>query len=133
MPFVGGRITAVSAKRMKDGDPGMPEIKLGIKELDVDKTKITVKYEYHAKYGDIAELTVEGELLAEETKDLAKAIADSKKNKSKLPEEFAERLLNNINYAGSVNGVFIARVLNLTPPMMPPRMKIGKQPEGKVS
>ena len=45
----------------------------------------------------------------------------------KLPDAFAEVILNAINYACGTNGVFVARPVNLSPPIVPPKIQLGPQ------
>ncbi len=56
----------------------------------------------------------------------AKAAADDWTKTKKIAGATGEQIVNAINYNASINAVFIARVFNLTPPIMPPTIKFEK-------
>jgi len=70
---------------------------------------------------------MEGVITAEEDKKLLDEIKKEWANTQRLPQSYAEVILNAINYFGGVNGVLAARVVNLSPPIMPPRFSLTKK------
>ncbi|MBI2079930.1 hypothetical protein HYT84_04130 [Candidatus Micrarchaeota archaeon] len=81
----------------------------------------TVNYEPKAGYMKILGAVY----LADKASEL-KRIADTWKKDHSLPKELTEPLLNVINMSAGINGVFIARALNLPPPLLPPRLELTK-------
>jgi len=57
--------------------------------------------------------------------DVRKAYAEWKKTRN-VSGKPGEQLINAINYSASLNSIFIARVFNLTPPVIPPSIRFGK-------
>ncbi len=128
--ITGGRITSVSAKRFSPEPTKGLKINISIDDIKVDGNNMTIDYTYIAKYEEaVGELIIKGELKAVEEK--AEDMFKAWKNKKNLPEEFANAVLNNINYTSSVNGTFIVKPLNLFPPMLPPRFTISKKKDEK--
>jgi hypothetical protein len=125
--IVGGKIEEISGK--KTSEEGMKGLNINI-ELDSVKVKgedVEMKYTYTASYAEnLGDLTIKGVLYAKEEKKLAKEIDEEWKKSKKLPDAYAEIVLNAVNYTGSANGTLIARVLNLSPPLVPPRIQIKK-------
>lgn len=52
-----------------------------------------------------------------------RAAMDEWKRSRRITGTHGELIINAINYAASVNAVFIARIFNLTPPIAPPTIK----------
>jgi len=126
--ITGERILEISGKR----EPGVNiegmNINIGLEELNVDGENVELKYEYTANYEKNAGfLKIKGTITAKEEKKLADEINEEWKKTKKVPERYAEFLLSAINYSGSANGTLIARVLNLTAPLIPPRISLGKK------
>lgn len=57
--------------------------------------------------------------------DVKKAYMEWKKTRN-VSGKTGEQLINAINYSASLNSIFIARVFNLTPPVIPPSIRFGK-------
>ena len=70
---------------------------------------------------------MEGTITAEEEKALLDQIKKEWADKQRLPQEYAEVIINAINYFGGINGVLAARVVNLSPPLVPPRFSLKKK------
>ncbi len=124
----GARITEVYAKREKINEPiqGLG-INISLNEVEVKGKEIYIKYTYTVKYEkDVGELKMDGEIFFEEDPKLAKEVEKQWKENKSLPNEFAEIVLNSINYTCSTNGVLVVRPVNLSPPMIPPRIQLGR-------
>lgn len=129
--IVGGKIERIEAEKRKEGKIEGLSINITLDDIKVKDENVEIRYTYAAKYAkDIGEISIQGILYTKEDKKLAKEISENwKKNKSKkkLPPEYASTLLSAINYTGSANGTLVARVLNLSPPLVPPRLQLEKQ------
>lgn len=126
--IVGGKIEHVEAEKKTDGKMEGLDINISLDDVKVKNEDVKIRYTYSAKYEkDVGEIKIKGVLYAKEDKKLAKEIADSwKKDKSKrkIPSNYASTILSAINYTGSANGTLIARVLGLSPPLLPPKLQV---------
>lgn len=126
--ITGERIIEISGKREPTTNISGMNINIALDEVKVSGESIELNYEYTANYEDKAGfLKIKGIIFTKENKQLAdKVKAEWAKNK-KVPEEYAEFVLSAVNYSGSANGTLIARVLNLTAPLIPPKISLGKK------
>jgi hypothetical protein len=126
--IVGGKIDSVEAiKKSEDPLKGL-NINIIMDDVKVKGENVEMAYTYTVTYDEgIGELKMKGVLYAKEEKKLAKEIEDEWKKSKKLPDAYAEGILNAINYNGSANGTMVARVLNLSPPLIPPRIQLAKK------
>jgi len=125
--IVGGKITAVEGKKMKEENPKGLSINISLTDVKTKEDTVEVEYVYTASYPEgVGELIIKGIMYAKEDKKLVKKIEDEWKKSKKVPEEYAELLLSAINYSGSANGTLLARVLNMSPPLFPPKLSLKK-------
>jgi hypothetical protein len=132
--IIGGKINEVEIKRKKDAPTTGFDINVNIKSIveEEKEKKIIIEYEYSVNYKpDVASMRIVGELIGEfsNSKEILKEWEKSKKEKrvAKLPPEFSEEVLNAINYICSVNGTILARVLNIVPPIVMPKLQLEKE------
>ena len=124
--IVGGRIDQIEGKRQNENEnmKGL-NINITIEDLKADGDSLEIGYTYTATYNDnVGHLKIKGVLIAKEDKKLVKEIKQEWDKNKKLPDNYAESTLNVINYSGSANGTLIARVLNLSAPLIPPRIQL---------
>lgn len=130
--ITGGKIVQVEAKRDKEGAVSGMNINIGIDDLVVKGDEITIQYTFLVEYQEkVGHLKMVGVLYASEEREKARAIEDMWKKTKKLPEDFAEVVLNTINYTCGVNGTFVVQPVRLTPPMQLPRVRVEMAPEEK--
>ncbi len=126
--IVGGKIEHVEATKKSENKIDGLSINIALEDIKVKGEEIEVHYTYVANYDkDIGGITIKGVIYTKEDKKLAKEIGDNwkKDGQKKLPPEYASSLLSAINYTGSANGTLVARVLNLSPPLVPPKLQVG--------
>jgi hypothetical protein len=124
----GGRIVSVEAKRDKTEAPTDIKPNIAIKDVSVNKDEIVVQYTFAALYADgVGHIKVTGLLMLKEDQKAAKEIGKMMKEDKKLPDEFAEILINQINYAGMFAGANVATIVDLPAPFAKalPQLKIG--------
>lgn len=125
--IVGGRIISVEAKRNNDAEIRGLDINIAVDDVKADGEKVDISYTYKVAYQeDVGSLTITGVLNAKEEPKSAREIADTWKKEKKLPDAFAELVLNTVNFTCGTNGTLVVRVVNLSPPMIPPRIQISK-------
>jgi hypothetical protein len=125
MAIVGGRIIYAEVNKKKEEQATGLNINVSVDDVVVNKGVLEIKYTYTVTYEkDVATLKITGYIEAKED-GADKIVAEWKKSK-KLPDSFSEDLLNAINFTCGVNGTLIVRALNLAPPMVLPKIQIGK-------
>jgi hypothetical protein len=130
--ITGGKIVYAEAKRDKEGAVSGLNINIGIDDVTVKGDEITIQYTFIVDYADkVGHLKMSGVLYASEDRSKAKEIEDMWKKSKKLPEEFAELVINTINYTCGVNGTFVVQPVRLTPPMQLPIVRVEMAPEEK--
>ena len=126
--ITGERILEISGKRESNEAIKGLGINISVDDVKVSGETVELIYEYSANYDDkVGFLKIRGQINAKEDKKLAKDIEAEWKANKKLPDNYAEMLLAAINYSGSANGTLLARVLNLTAPLIPPRIQLSKK------
>lgn len=126
--IVGGKIDSVEAVKKSEEPLKGLNINIIMDDVKVKGENVEMSYTYTVSYDEnVGELKMKGVLYAKEEKKLAKEIDDEWKKSKKLPDSYAEGILNAINYNGSANGTMVARVLNLSPPLIPPRIQLSKK------
>ncbi len=127
--ITGIKITKVEARRDKDEDMSGINVNIGIDKVSVKSGEITIDFNYAAVYAEgVGELKMVGSITAKEEAKLTRETEARWEKEKKLPDAFAELILNAINYACGTNGVFVVRPVNLSPPIIPPRIQLGEQP-----
>ena len=127
MAIRGIRITRAEITREKNEMPKGLGINMSIEKVTQEGDFVQVYFTYVADYTEnVGKLTISGVMSIEEDKKARDKIIKTWKEKKKLEDDFAEEILNNINFACGAHGTLIARVVNLQPPMMPPRIKLEK-------
>jgi hypothetical protein len=129
--ITGGRVTYAEVKKLKEEMAAGLSINVTIDGVEATKGLLEIKYTYVVSYEkDVATLKIQGVIEAKEDSP-DRIVADWKKTQ-KLPDGFAEELLNAINFTCGANGTLIVRALNLAPPMVLPKIQISKEP-GKAA
>ncbi|MCX8200160.1 MAG: hypothetical protein N3G76_01690 [Candidatus Micrarchaeota archaeon] len=123
--FRGVKLSYVEAKREKDALISGLNININIDDVKAVGDDIMMDFTYSVTYAeDVGYLKVSGTVYAKDTAAGAKSIESGWRMEKKLPDDIAQPLLNLINFSSGVNGVFVARALNLAPPLVPPRIEI---------
>ena len=126
--IVGNRVTKVSASRDKSEPRKGLNFKINIQDVKVTGKKVEITYDYEAEYTEgVGSIKIEGLMFAEEEKALCDEVKKEWSESKKLPQTYAEVILNAINYFGGVNGVLAARIVNLSPPIVPPKFTLSKK------
>ncbi len=127
--IIGGRVVSVEVKRDKLEPVQGLAINVSIEEVAAEKDEMTVKYTLTVTYNEnVGKMKIGGLVMLREDAKRAKEITKEWKDKKKLPDEFAEVLMNGITYACAVNGTFFSQPLGLNAPVMLMPVRIGKGP-----
>lgn len=125
--ITGGRVDKIEAKKSSEGPSEGLNINITLDDIKTKDSTIEILYTYTATYaGGLGEIILNGSLTATEDKKLVKEVEEAWEKGKKVPDKYAEVLINAINYTGSANGTLVARVLNIAPPIVPPRISFKK-------
>jgi hypothetical protein len=126
--ITGGKIVSVEAKRNSEEQITGLSINISIDDVVSEGKDLEIKYTYTADYAkDVGMLKIVGAIMANE--EHAREIMLSWKKDKRLPEDFAEVVLNTINFTCGTNGTLVVRPINLSPPMVPPRIELARGAE----
>ena len=125
--ITGGRIDGIEGKREGNEEMKGLSININIDNIKAEGEDLEITYTYQANYNDnLGYIKLKGVLIAKEDKKMIKDIKESWEKSKQLPESYAETVINVVNYSGSANGTLVARVLNFSAPLVPPRIQIQK-------
>jgi hypothetical protein len=130
--IVGDRINRIDAQINPDAQ--FSGFKIDIKMGDVRKDardRLLVDYVYTLDYDKMGKVLLYGTVFESDAKKIPELEESWKKNK-RLPREYVEELVNIINFVGSAHGTIVTRVLNIRPPILPPKLSIGGPAEQKA-
>ncbi len=131
MAISGMRIVKAEITRDKNEMPSGIGINMAITDLKEEGGLIEIHFTYKADYADkVGNLQMTGILFVEDEKKARDEILKGWKTKKRLEDAFAEEVLNNINFACGAHGTLMARVVNLQPPLIPPRIRLEKSGAG---
>jgi hypothetical protein len=115
----GGRIVAVEAKRDKPEVPNGMSMNVNVEDVSANKDEITVQFVFSVVYNEgVGHIKITGVMHAKDDPKAAKEIAKAWKDNKKVPDDFAEVLMNYVSYAGAIAGTFFSQPLGLNAPLM---------------
>jgi len=131
--ITGLKVSSVSANRPTDDMIASMRFSVSFDDVKVTDDNVEVVYTYTAIYEgqdskQVGDLKIVGKLLAKETKARAKEIADTWQNKKTLPVDFAEDVINLLNFECGSRGTLLAWSAGLVAPLPLSRAKIQQQP-----
>jgi hypothetical protein len=125
------KISKVEARRDKEEEVTGLNVNISVDNVAVKGSDAVISFTYTVSYMEaVGELKMNGSITAREDAKLCKEIGDRWAKDKRLPDAFAELVLNAINYACGTNGTLVVRAINLSPPIMPPRIQLGPQQTG---
>jgi len=125
------RITKVEAERKSNEAITGVRFNINIQNVKTSGEEVEVEYAfevtYQGKKEDVGHLTITGNLQAKEEKKVVANIEKEWKEKKRLPIEFAETVINTINFVCGANGTLVSLPVGLTPPIPMPQAKLQTQ------
>ncbi|NYZ76896.1 hypothetical protein H0O02_01115 [Candidatus Micrarchaeota archaeon] len=123
MEILGIKINGTDARKDKEAPATDVNVNITLDGLEVKKGEIRISFTYAANYRpNVGFLRLYGMVFGRESNDKANKLAKMWEKEKKLPPEIAEPILNLINASAGVNGVLVARSVNLIPPLVPPKI-----------
>jgi hypothetical protein len=118
-------ITYVEGRRTSDSPVSGLGVNITLEDVVGRGEQLEISFTYTATYSEnVGSLLMRGKLLAkgelQECQDVSRKWREAKR----LPREFGEEVLNTINYLCGTNGTFVSRAVNLSPPMLPPKIEL---------
>ncbi|VVC03354.1 Uncharacterised protein [Candidatus Burarchaeum australiense] len=127
-------LTYAEARRMAKGAISGINVNISLEDVLVRGQDVEINFKYTVDYAEkVGMLTMYGVLIANGELAECQALSRDWNNGRKLPKEFSEDVLNTINYACGTNGTLVVRAVNLSPPMVPPRITVADEGAGAVS
>ena len=125
MDIIGIKINAADARKDKELPVTGVDFDIRFTSLKATKGEIQMEFLYSVNYRPkIGYLKMFGTVMAKDTPKTAKKLVDEWKKKKQLPKEVGEPVLNLINMSASINGVLVARSINLPSPVYPPKIVV---------
>lgn len=132
MEFTGVKFDYVEAKKEKDGPVSGLNININVDEVKAAGDVLLLEFTYTVNYSqDMGYIKIRGSAYFRDATEKVSEIEENWKETKKLPNEIIQPLLNVVNYSASVNGIFVARVLNLAPPIVPPKIELKGKSKAK--
>ncbi|HLC68917.1 MAG TPA: hypothetical protein VJH24_03680 [Candidatus Bilamarchaeaceae archaeon] len=126
--IIGGKVTGVEVKKNVERVPRTFNFDIKLKDVETNGEEVEVTYYYTVQYENNAgHIRMEGVLVTKEKEEMVRSIQSEWKKTKTLPPAYAEMILSAITYGGGSNGTLLATVVNLPPPLMPPRIQVGKE------
>jgi hypothetical protein len=116
----------VDAKKASERPPESIDSRIDMRNAELDAGNLVVDFVYSANYandGSYIRMGGRAFFSGPETK----AAYDEWKKSKRIGGRPGEEVINAINYGSSLNSVFIARVLNVVPPLAPPSIVFEKK------
>jgi hypothetical protein len=127
--IIRGRITKIDAEKFKDAPIAGIELGVEFDSVTSNGVFLEVRFTYHAFYKeDVGRITMAGFLMFEMDELTAKRLSDKFAADREFDPSFMESVVNNINYKCSTEAIFPAKILELTAPIVPPRIGLRKPP-----
>lgn len=125
--IVGDRVTKIESEIKERKAHNGLKLNIAIKDVSSENDRVVFDYLYEVTYTDVGYIKIFGKMFANEEEKLEKEIHDSWKKNKKIPEEYMEKLLNAINFTATSHATLVARVMNYSPPLIPPRLTMKKK------
>jgi hypothetical protein len=115
----------VEAKKASERPPQNIDSKIDIRNVEISAGNLVIDFVYSADYiTDGGYIRIGGRALFSGSD--TKAALDSWKKTKRIDGKAGSDIVNAINYGSSLNSVFVARVLNMVPPLAPPTIELKK-------
>ena len=132
--ITGNRISSVSASRPTEEAITNMRFNINFDDVKVTGENVEVMYTFQAMYESgekndkkAGDLKIVGSVMAKESKAIIDEINSSWKEKKTLPIEFAEDLINLLNFECGSRGTLLAWSIGLVAPLPLSRAKLQKQ------
>ena len=131
--ITGVDIQRVEAKRESNEFIGNMKFNINFETVKVSQENVTVGFTFSAIYegnkaAKVGELTLEGNIVAKETKKDAEEIESTWKSKKTLPLQFAEDVINLLNFECGARGTLVAYSIGFAAPLPISKARLQENP-----
>ncbi len=121
--IVRGRITKIDAEKIKDAPIAGIELGVEFDSVSANGDNLEVRFTYRAVYKEqVGHISMSGFMLFEMDEQTAKKFAEQYEKERNFEPAFMESIINNINYKCSTEAIFTSKIIELTAPIVPPRI-----------
>ncbi len=121
--IVRGRITKINAEKVKDAPISGIELGVEFDDVKANGSNLEIWFTYHAVYKqDVGIISMSGFLMFEMDEPNVKRIVEKFQKEKEFDAPLAENIVNSINYKCGTEAILPAKVLDLTAPIVPPRI-----------
>lgn len=117
------KVNEIEAKKGEDTKVSGFDVVFNLENVLINKDEVQIKFVYTANYKTNGRIRIKGELTATEDKNTIEKIETELKNK-RLPSEYMQKIINTVNYFGTINATIIASIINLVPPIKMPELQL---------
>src|SRR5438105_3224709 len=128
-------ITKVEAERYSQEMITNMKFNINFDNVKIESDNVSVEYTFQADYEgaeakgkNVGKLKIIGTVSSKENKKDADEIANVWKNKKTLPLEYAENIINLLNFECGARGTLLASSIGLLAPLPLSRAKLQEQP-----
>jgi len=120
-------ITYVEGRRTSDEPIRGLGVNITLEDVVGRGEQLEIAFTYTATYAEnVGSLLMRGKLIAKGELAECQEISRKWRETKRLPRELGEDVLNTINYLCGTNGAFVSRAVNLSPPMLPPKIELSE-------
>jgi len=124
------RIIGVDALKKKDTPITGLELNVEIEDVKQNKNFLEIWFVYRVIYKeDVGHITLKGILLLQSEEESLRRAADFYRKNNYFDSPWAENIANNINFKCSTEAIFPSKMIDLPPPIMPPRISMAGLPD----
>ena len=139
--ITGISISKVEAERYTEEAITNMKFNINFDNVEVNQDNVNITYTFLATYDSgeaskpkqVGQLKIIGKIASKESKKDADEIASVWKSKKTLPLEFAENVINLLNFECGARGTLLASSIGLLAPLPISRAKLQESPSGKSS
>ncbi len=104
-------------------------INVDVTDAKFEDNSLSIAFNYTVAYSDQSYIRISGKARFSGA-DAKTAFNEWEKTK-RITGTPGEQIVNAINYSASINSIFIARIFNLTPPIVPPTIIFKQKEKGR--
>ncbi len=121
----GIKFNKTEAEQMKEDNFTSLNVNLSLLKVSKVKNDLRLDFKYMAEFEPgIAKLALYGYVMLSGEKKELDELTDKWVKKKMIVKEISEPLANLITYSSEINGVLVARALNMPAPVIPPKITL---------
>ncbi|MGC8547957.1 MAG: hypothetical protein ACP5MC_03100 [Candidatus Micrarchaeia archaeon] len=136
--ITGLTVSSVSANRPTNEAITNMKFNINFDDVKVENGNVEVSYTFTTDYQgsnnkSVGDLKIIGKVMAKEDKKVADEISKTWQEKKTIPIDFAEDVINLLNFECGSRGTLLAWSIGLVAPLPLSRAKLEQQPQGQAN